>query len=142
VAEIWSFRPPKTAEIGEEEEMPRVIHFEIAADDPDRAIDFYQQVFDWKIEKWEGPVEYWLITTGPADEPGIDGGMTRKGEMATGTENTIGVTSVDEFIAKIEAGGGKVVRGKEPVPGVGWLAYCEDTEGNRFGMMEDDPEAK
>jgi predicted enzyme related to lactoylglutathione lyase len=62
--------------------------------------------------------------------------------MATGTENTIGVASVDEFIAKIEASGGKVVRGKEPVPGVGWLAYCEDTEGNRFGLMEDDSEAK
>jgi predicted enzyme related to lactoylglutathione lyase len=32
--------------------MPRVVHFEIPADDTGRAVKFYQKVFGWKIEKW------------------------------------------------------------------------------------------
>lgn len=121
--------------------MSRVIHFELPADDPERAIAFYESAFGWKIEEWEGPMEYWLITTGPEDEPGIDGAIARRSEDALATENTIGVQSVDEALKKIEAAGGKIIRGKGAVPGVGWVAYCEDTEGNRFGLMQDDPNA-
>lgn len=54
--------------------VPRIIHFEIEAEKPERAIEFYKRVFKWKVEKWKGPIEYWLITTGNKDEPGIDGG--------------------------------------------------------------------
>lgn len=122
--------------------MPRVVHFEIPADDPERAIAFYQSVFGWTIEKWEGPIEYWLVMTGPEEEPGIDGGLARKDDLLAGTVNTIDVASVDESVAKIEAHGGKVLRPKMAVPGVGWMAYCEDTEGNSFGLMQSDPEAK
>lgn len=122
--------------------MSRVIHFELPADDPQRAIKFYEKVFNWKFEKWEGPMEYWLISTGPEDEPGIDGGLAPRTQPETGTENTIGVASVDEAVAKIEASGGKITRAKSAVPGVGWLAYCEDTEGNKFGIMQNDPNAK
>lgn len=122
--------------------MPRVIHFEIPADDPARAISFYEKVFGWVIQKWEGPTEYWLITTGPASEPGIDGGLARRTDPTTCTENTIGVASLDEYLQRIEANGGKIIRPKAAVPGVGWLAYCEDTEGNRFGLMQEDPTAK
>ena len=121
--------------------MPRVIHFEIAADDPLRAKTFYEQVFGWKIDKWEGPMDYWLITTGPSGEPGIDGGLGKRSEPGSGTENTIGVDSVDDYLAKIVAHGGKVIRPKAAVPGIGWLAYCEDSEGNRFGLMQNDPTA-
>jgi hypothetical protein len=122
--------------------MPRVIHFEIGADDPERAVKFYETVFDWKIEKWAGPSDYWLISTGPESAPGIDGGLGKRDKDHQGTENTIGVDSVDETVAKIEANGGKVVIEKHAVPGVGWLAYCEDSEGNRFGLMQSDTEAK
>ena len=122
--------------------MSRVIHFELPADDPDRAIAFYEKVFGWKFEKWEGPMEYWLIMTGPEDQPGIDGGMARRTKPSIGTENTIGVDSVDEAVAKIEASGGEGLRPKSAVPGVGWVAYCKDTEGNSFGLMEEDLSAK
>lgn len=54
--------------------MPRVVHFEVHADDPERAANFYSGVFGWELAKWEGPQDYWLITTGPDDEPGINGG--------------------------------------------------------------------
>jgi predicted enzyme related to lactoylglutathione lyase len=121
--------------------MPRVIHFDIAADDPLRAKTFYEQVFGWKIDKWDGPMDYWLITTGPSEEAGIDGGLGMRSEPGSGTENTIGVDSVDDYLARITAHGGKVIRPKAAVPGVGWLAYCEDSEGNRFGLMQNDPTA-
>jgi hypothetical protein len=121
--------------------MSRVIHFELAADDPERAIAFYENVFGWQIKKWEGPVEYWLITTGPADEPGIDGGLARRADPTVSTENTVGVDSLDDALAGVEANGGKIVRPKQAVPGVGWMAYCQDTEGNTFGIMQEDPSA-
>jgi predicted enzyme related to lactoylglutathione lyase len=121
--------------------MSRVIHFDLVADDPDRAIAFYQEVFGWKIVKWDGPVEYWLVTTGPNEKPGIDGGLARRSETSTGTVYTIGVDSVDDYVTKIQAAGGEILRAKSAIPGVGWLAYCKDTEGNEFGVMQDDPDA-
>jgi predicted enzyme related to lactoylglutathione lyase len=121
--------------------MPRVVHFEISADDPQRAADFYARVFGWKVHKWDGPQDYWLVQTGEASEPGINGGLfKRKGPV--GWVNTIQVGSVDEFAAKVEASGGKVVVPKMAIPGIGWLVYCHDTEGSVFGMMHPDPTAK
>jgi predicted enzyme related to lactoylglutathione lyase len=122
--------------------MPRVIHFEISADDPERAAAFYRQVFGWQIEKWAGPLEYWLITTGRPDEPGIDGGLAKRFSPEEHTRNTIGVDSVDDAVAQIVANGGQVMLPKYAVPGVGYLAYCSDTEGNLFGLMQDDPAAQ
>jgi predicted enzyme related to lactoylglutathione lyase len=127
---------------GKEHTMPRVIHFEIPADEPQRAISFYESVFGWRFERWEGPMEYWLVMTGPQEEPGIDGGLAPRQGSRSGFENTIGVESMDEYLAKIEAQGGKVLRPKTAIPGVGWVAYCQDTEGNTFGLMEDDPAAQ
>jgi predicted enzyme related to lactoylglutathione lyase len=122
--------------------MARVIHFEIAADNPEKIVDFYKSAFEWKIEKWNGPVEYWLVTTGDPGEPGINGGIGRRIESWDKTLNIIDVNSVDENINKIENLGGKVLRSKFAVPSVGYLAYCLDPEGNPFGIMEDDPAAK
>jgi predicted enzyme related to lactoylglutathione lyase len=121
--------------------MPRVVHFEIPADDPGRAAGFYETVFGWQIKKWEGPMDYWLITTGEAPEPGIDGAIIGRGDVKT-TTNTISVPSVDEFSKKIGEAGGKVVTPKIAVPGVGWFAYCSDSEGNLFGIMQGDPGAE
>ena len=88
--------------------MPRVVHFELSADVPERAITFYEEVFEWQINKWEGPIEYWLVTTGEKEEPGIDGGIIRRKQSSENTVNTIDVPDVDEYIEKIEKAGGKV----------------------------------
>lgn len=122
--------------------MPRIVHFDLPADDTQRAINFYESVFGWKFDKWGGPTDYWLINTGPDEEPGIHGGLAPRQENDPGIVNTVGVPSVDEAVVKIKEQGGKVLRPKSAIPGVGWLAYCRDTEGNDFGIMEDDPEAK
>jgi predicted enzyme related to lactoylglutathione lyase len=121
--------------------MPRVVHFELPADSPERAAAFYSDVFGWKISKWDGPQPYWLITTGDKNEIGIDGGLMQRQNPGQGTTNTVGVASVDEITEKISQRGGKVVVPKMPVPGVGWLAYCQDTEGNTFGVMQPDESA-
>jgi hypothetical protein len=118
--------------------MPRVVHFEIPADEPERAVKFYEDVFGWEIEKWEGPVDYWLVTTGESSEPGIDGGIERRSEGDV-TRNVVDVADVDEYARKVEGAGGKVVKPKTALPGVGWYAYCADTEGNVFCIMEEDP---
>jgi predicted enzyme related to lactoylglutathione lyase len=121
--------------------MPRVVHFEISADKPDRAVEFYKNVFGWNVQKWDGPQPYWLVSTGPDGQPGINGGiMNRMGPQPI--VNTVDVPSVDEFLSKITAAGGKAVTPKMPIPGVGWMAYCQDTEGNQFGIMQNDPSAK
>jgi predicted enzyme related to lactoylglutathione lyase len=121
--------------------MSRIVHFEIPADDPKRAIKFYEKVFDWQIEKWDGPIEYWLIMTGEEDKPGIDGGLARREDPTTGVENTIDVKDLDASLANVKAHGGEVIRPRMAVPGVGWMAYIKDTEGNVFGLMESDLEA-
>ena len=121
--------------------MNRIIHFNIHADDPGRAVKFYGTVFGWKAEKWNG-VEYWLVTTGPDDKPGINGGIGQRDDPADHTINFIGMPSVDESVAKVEDTGGKMVAPKMAIPGVGWFAVCLDTEGNKFGVMEDDSSAK
>ncbi|HBY94306.1 MAG TPA: glyoxalase [Chloroflexi bacterium] len=121
--------------------MPRVVHFEIAADDPDRAVQFYSKVFEWEFNKWEGPQDYWLIKTGEQDEPGINGGLFRRGGPVDSV-NTVDVPSLDEAMTRVTTNGGQVVAPKMAIPGVGYLAYCQDTEGNMFGMMEADQSAR
>jgi len=120
--------------------MNRVVHFEIPADDPETSSKFYQEIFGWTFTKWEGPMPYWLIDTG-SGAPGINGGMLVRRDPAQPVANTIEVNSVDEYAAKIESLGGKIVLPKMPIPGVGYLAYFSDLDGNIFGIMHNDPNA-
>jgi predicted enzyme related to lactoylglutathione lyase len=130
--------------------MPRVIHFEIHAAEPQRAISFYQAVFGWQFRHWGGGAQdYWLIVTGPDGEPGINGGLLRRpgpaptvGQAVNSYICTVQVSSVDEHLGKITAAGGTTGLAKMPIPGVGWLAYGKDTEGNIFGIMQPDEQAK
>jgi uncharacterized protein len=126
--------------------MPRVVHFEIPVDDPDRAVKFYKSLFGWGINKYPGPTDYWLITTGPDGEPGINGALMRReaqrdGPSPTAFVCTVDVLSIDEYIKKVAENGGSVATPKMPIPGIGWFAYCMDTEGNQFGIMQNDENA-
>ena len=121
--------------------MSRVVHFEIPADDPQRLIGFLEKVFGWRIEKWDGPMDYWLVMTGKKGEAGIDGGINRRGQGNSMVVNTVDVADLDEMIDKVEKHGGQIVLPKMPVPAVGWMAYFKDPEGNIHGMMERDPNA-
>lgn len=137
--------------------MNRVVHFEIHAQDPGKLAAFYKQVFGWDLNKWENPGgEYWLVMTGPTIEegkvagpPGINGGLLkRRGDSPKGGEPvnafmcTIQVDSLDQTVAAITAAGGSVAVPKYAMPGMAWMAYCKDPDGNIFGVHQADPSAK
>ncbi len=127
--------------------MPRPIHFEIHAESTQRAITFYSTLFGWEFSQW-GTEPYWLVKTGAAGEPGIDGGLVPRrgpGPADTAAVNafvcTIGVDDLDAMTARLIAAGGRIALPKMPIPTVGWLAYGKDTEGNLFGMLQADAKA-
>lgn len=122
--------------------MPRIIHFDVPCDDLGRARTFYGTVFGWTFEAYGEGADYWLATTGPESEPGINGGLGKRDPSMPCTVNTVGVPDIDAHAKIVEANGGKLVTPTMPLPGIGWLRYCMDTEGNAFGLYQDDPSAK
>jgi hypothetical protein len=131
--------------------MPRPVHFEIHTENPERAIAFYAGMFGWSFTKWDGPAPYWIVRTtdpGDPDEPGIDGGMMHRmgngpvdGAAVNAWVCTVGIGSVDESVASANRLGGSVALPKMPVPGVGWLSYIKDPDGNLLGLMQADERA-
>jgi predicted enzyme related to lactoylglutathione lyase len=128
--------------------MPRPVHFEIHAENPERAIAFYRSLFGWTFEKW-GNEAYWVVSTGDKNSPGIDGGLVqRRGpgpadmQAVNAFVCTVDVADVDGYLARATEHGGSVALPKMPVPTVGWLGYAKDTEGNLFGVIQFDPGAK
>ena len=128
--------------------MSRVVHFEIHAENPERAIAFYHGLFGWKIVRANVPMEYWLVETGPDGTPGINGGLLRRHGPAPTPKQcvnayvcTVAVENLDACLAKLQTVGGIQAMPKMVIPGVGWLAYALDTEGNTFGMMQSDAAA-
>src|SRR5262245_29823253 len=128
--------------------MPRVVHFEIHADDVNRAVRFYTRVFGWNINRW-GEQDYYLVLTGEEGKPGINGGLLQRrgprpedGQPVNAFPCTIEVDDIDGYLRKAAEEGGALAVPKMAVPGVGWLAYCRDTEGNIFGLMQADKDAK
>ncbi|MEA2384799.1 MAG: uncharacterized protein QOH72_4770 [Solirubrobacteraceae bacterium] len=123
--------------------MGRVIHFEIHAADPDRAQRFYTGVFGWNAQHFGGPMDYRLLTTGPDDQPGINGAILQRqgpdpeaGAPVTAFVCTIRVDSIEDTERAVPAAGGEQVLDRMEVPEVGRLAYFKDTEGNIFGALE------
>ncbi|MDH5378341.1 MAG: VOC family protein [Gammaproteobacteria bacterium] len=116
--------------------MNRPTHFEITSDDPSSAVEFYSKALGWKISKWDGPVEYWLVSTGEEGSRGINGAIVDRTNMQQPVVNTIEVASLDETISSIESCGGAKVAGPMEIPGVGSHAYCIDPQGTLFGILQ------
>ena len=130
-----------------------IVHFEIPADQPERAAKFYRELFGWEISKWEGSAdqrdgfEYWMVRTVPTDEkgmpsrPGVNGGLMRRMYPGQAPVNYILVESVDDYVRRAEELGAKLMMGKTPVPGMGWFAQLTDPEGNVLAIWETDSHA-
>jgi predicted enzyme related to lactoylglutathione lyase len=119
--------------------MARVAHFEICADDVERAVSFYRHVFGWEIRRWEGPNDYWVVITGDDDElPGINGGIQDRRDSFAGSVNLIDVPALDNALLRVVEANGTIIHSRTSIPGVGYVAYCRDSEGNAFGLMERD----
>jgi hypothetical protein len=122
--------------------MPTIVHFDLPADDPKRTKMFYEKLFNWKF-KLVPEMQYYLIETTDLDgKNGVGGGMGKRGSPEQRITNFIGVESVDDYLAKVETLGGKVMQPKMVVPGRGYLAVCLDTEGNTFGLWEENKDSK
>ncbi len=120
--------------------MGRVTHFELPTTDSAKSRKFYETVFGWQFTKWgEGSMEYWLIKTGEAGTPGIDGGLGGAANDLKGTVNTVEVDNIDEALQKAEANGGQVIMPKDEIPGVGLLAYVREPGGAVVGIFQDLP---
>lgn len=123
--------------------MSTIVHFEVPTEDIERAKKFYSELFGWKIEKYPGPMEYYMITTtNEKGEKAIDGGMMKRQNPQQPITNYIDVLSIDEHAVKVGKLGGKVIVPKSAIPGVGYFAVCLDTENNSFALWENDKNAK
>lgn len=116
--------------------MNRFVHFELASNDLEKTAGFYREVFGWDIQKWDGPIDYWLVTTGEQGAPGIDGGLMKADEIFRGIVNTIAVDDIDVYIEKVKACGGEIVLDKDLIPGVGYQAYFRDNTGILVGLHQ------
>jgi len=120
----------------------RVVHFEIHAENPERAAAFYEGLFGWTVTKWDGPVDYWLVSTGPDSEPGINGAIVRQMDSAgegQGPHAFVCTVEVEDIAATEKAvtdAGGEQVVARQDIPGVGKISYFRDCEGNVFGALE------
>lgn len=126
--------------------MARVIHFEIHAENPERAARFYESAFGWRVRHIP-ELDYWMVATG--EGPGIDGGLLRRrgpapaeGQPVNAFVCTLGVDDIDAAVGAGERAGGTVAMPRTPIPGIGHVAYLKDTEGNIFGLHQTDPAAK
>jgi predicted enzyme related to lactoylglutathione lyase len=114
--------------------MPRVMHFEIPSDNPEKAMDFYRNVFGWGFSRF-GEYDYWM-TKSDDSEKGIDGAIMKRMDPAQPVVNSLMVDSVDDFAKKIESEGGQIVVPKMPIGDFGFVAYFKDLDGNIFGIAE------
>jgi len=110
------------------------VHFEIPAQDTNRAREFYGNLFGWQFDSMEGPTEYHMTRlgedTGAAVFPGDTGAIRIYFE----------VDDINAGAARVNELGGKA-DDPQPVPGMGWFSTGEDTEGNPIGLWQTDPSA-
>jgi len=127
-----------------------VVHFEIYADDADKLGKFYTNLFDWTLQPLPG-MDYRLVHTVetdskgmPSQTGGINGGLMNRppGYEGRAWINYVNVESLDEYVERAKTLGATVMKGKSPVPGMGWFAMLVDPQGNPFAMWQPDSNAK
>ena len=118
--------------------MPTIVHFDVPADDPGRARKFYGELFGWEFTETGFP-DFSLLETKALDgSAGVGGGLGKRGAPEQRIMNYIGVASIDEYVERVRSLGGTITLDKTPVPGFGYLAHCMDTEGNAFGLWQEE----
>ena len=109
----------------------QLVHFELPADDTERATKFWNALCGWDFENVGGPMEYHMFQ----GEPG--GAVYPSQEGERGPVVYFGTSDIDADILRIRELGGSA-DAKHPIPGTGWFVRCTDTEGNSFSLFESD----
>ena len=127
-----------------------VVHFEIYATDPDKLEQFYKNLFEWEIQQMPGMDYGWIKTVEtdakgtPTQPGGINGGILKRPDGYNGPAcvNYINVESIEASVDRAKKLGGTLMKGKTPVPGMGWFAFLNDPQGNTFALWQSDSTAK
>jgi predicted enzyme related to lactoylglutathione lyase len=114
-----------------------IVHFEIPAGETARAREFWGSLFGWQFQEYPGPTEYHM--TQISDQTG--GAIYVPDPDTRGTRAYFDVDDVNAGVARVKELGGEAGEAL-PVPGMGWFAICKDTEGNEFGLWQNDPSAQ
>jgi uncharacterized protein len=124
-----------------------VVHFEVPADNVDRARNFYEKIFHWHMTPLP-EMNYTLVSTGPVDkdgrptEPGfVNGGIGKREAPLGHPVYTIMVDDIDASLAEIAKHGGSTLQEKTPIGPMGFTAYFKDCEGNTVGLFQVPPGA-
>lgn len=126
--------------------MATITHFDLQANDPERAVKFYENLFGWTSQKFEEPAEYWMLNIpGVTEKTGLSGGIYRSRSKMEGVQNSsilcyFSVENIDEHAEKVKKLGGQLLGEKIEVTGIGYMYNCADTEGNVFALWEDIPQ--
>ncbi|MDD1696848.1 MAG: VOC family protein [Methanoregula sp.] len=122
--------------------MSAIVHFDVPTDDVERAKKFYSVLFGWQFQSFP-EMQYYLFTTTNLDgTPGVGGGMGKRMDTSQRIMNYFGVPSIETAMKQVTSLGGEVLTEKMAVPGMGFLANCRDTEGNLFGLWQEDAQAR
>jgi len=122
----------------------KVVHFELPADNVERARAFYKKTFQWGIQPMP-EMNYTMVQTTPSDENGmpkelggINGGIAARGNPSPVKVPviTISVDDIDQTLKQIGKNGGKMVQDKQSIGPMGFTAYFQDTEGNIVGLFQ------
>jgi uncharacterized protein len=121
-------------------------YFDLTVHDLGAARRFFEAALGWHFERFAMPFEYWRIQAGPAEEPGIDGGIGALADVSVGagtpgTTLTVPVPDLDAALARVAQAGGRIVEPRMPIPGVGWYATCAEPGGLMFGLIQADAAA-
>jgi predicted enzyme related to lactoylglutathione lyase len=120
--------------------MSKVVHFEIPADDPERAVVFYRDVLGWESSQF-GDVPYWLVRAGEEGELGADGAISGRDEIHRTPVVVASVADIAAALDRVRTHGGLILQEQLPIPGMGWSAYFRDPEGNTIGLFQSDQAA-
>lgn len=118
--------------------MSKVVHFELPANNPEELMKFFGTVFGWTFNNWDGQ-EYWLTDAG--EGVGIGGAITKRRDADETVVNAIGVADIDKAADSVTANGGEIISPKIAVPGMGYVRYFKDPEGNMHSMWQPDMNA-
>lgn len=119
------------------EQVNRPLFFQLPAANPELLADFYVNVFGWQKAKLPGPEDMFVLATGPAGKPGLDGMVM--GKYMEGTVNIISVDDLSDIMEKVEKAGGRITTPRTNVPGQGDFCWCKDTDDNYFTLMQLEP---
>lgn len=124
--------------------MDSIVHFEIPADNMDRASQFYKKTFGWEMQPVPGQ-DYTLVMTtetdpqtGPKEKGAINGGLAKRQDYFPAPSLSVNVKDIDKALKEVKANGGEVVQGKKNAGGFGFTAIFKDSEGNYMGLWQSD----